>query len=672
MAIVYVSPVGLGNGSGSSAANAMAFSNLNQAVKAAGPGGSVLLLADHGNYNTSGTVSLTNGGTDAAPVTLMGVDSSGNPMDIQIFGTRAAYSSGMSAVGNDVFRLLGGANNLVFDGFDFHNVQTGFRFGADAHNITIQNMEADNVRWFINDVVSGTNTSATISGLTIRDVDVHGFSRSVITLRYDTNHVTIEDVFGDSQYENGDGLATGVLLDGTVHNVLIKDSTMMNCIASAATGSYWNGDGFTAEKGVHDLQFQNTRAIGNADGGYDLKASNVVMTDVYAEDNGRNFRLWGQNVQLVNPTGVDPHVRGGTSSQAQVWIGSGATVTIAGGNFVDAGSATRVVDSSGAVTLNAVNVWHASSGTLKSGTGISGLDTSLVHDVTAIGSYSTNGEAYLSSSTATPSATSTSVTGTSGNDVLAATSDANWTLQGLAGNDTLTGLAGNDRLVGGAGNDRLSGGAGDDRFEVKGTGDGFDDITGGTGTDRVVAMGNGTVIGLASVSGIEEISANGFASVSIAGTSGSDLFDFSNTTLTNISVIGGGAGNDTISGSAGADTISGGAGSDLLSGNAGKDLFLYSAASQSSVSAPDRILDFHSGEDRLDLSQIDAVSRQSGNQAFHFLGDAAFGHHAGDLRVDHSDPSVTKIMGDVNGDGVADFVISLSGNIALTPTDFIL
>jgi Ca2+-binding RTX toxin-like protein len=648
----------------------MAFNSLNQAIKAAGPGGTVMMLADKGDYKTSGTVSLSYGGTDAAPVTLKGVSSSGAAMDIQIQGTRAAYTKGMTQVGNDVFRLLSGANNLKFDGFDFHNVETGFRFGADAKNITIQNMEATNVRWFINDVVSGSNTSASVSGLTVRDVDVSGFSRSVITLRYNSNNVVIDGVVGDGKYYDGDGLATGVLLDGTVHNVTIKNSTMKNAIASAATGSYWNGDGFTAERGVYDLRLENTRAIGNADGGYDLKASNVVMTNTYSEDNGRNYRLWGQNVQLVNATGVDPHVRGGTSSQGQIWIGSGAKVTVKGGFFADSGSATRVFDSSGTLALSALTIWHAKGGTMTNGSGISGLATNLVYDLLASGKYSTNGETYLSG--ATTAAASPAATATSGADILTATSDAGVTISGLAGNDTINGGGGADRLIGGTGDDRIKAGAGDDRIEVSGTGQGYDTVDGGSGQDSIVAMADGTVIGLKSLTGIETISANGFSSVSINGSSYSDVLDFSNLNLSGISSIKGGSGDDTIRGSSGANTIFGDAGADVLTGNGGADVFAYSALGDSAGTSRDSITDFLHGTDHIDLSRLDASTAATGDQAFTFLGEGAFTKHAGELRVSHADPSITKVFADVNGDGTADFAIHLTGGVTLTSGDFVL
>ena len=114
-----------------------------------------MLLADQGVYNTTGPVQIFFGGSDGAPVTIKGVDSLGNAMDVQISGTRVpTYSTQMVATGNDVFTLVDGADNLVFDGFDFSNVGTAFRLGADISNITIQNMEADNIRRFVSNLQS--------------------------------------------------------------------------------------------------------------------------------------------------------------------------------------------------------------------------------------------------------------------------------------------------------------------------------------------------------------------------------------------------------------------------------------------------------------------------------------------------------------------------------------
>ena len=180
------------------------------------------------------------------------------------------------------------------------------------------------------------------------------------------------------------------------------------------------------------------------------------------------------------------------------------------------------------------------------------------------------------------------------------------------------------------------------------------------------------MIGLSSVVGIELITSNGFASVTIVGSSSADTFDFTNVTLTGIASISGSAGNDTILGSAQDDAISGGNGADTLTGNGGSDVFDFNAVSASTALASDRILDFTSGLDKIDLAGIDASTKSSGNQAFNFIGGAGFTHSAGQLRVDTSNPNTTVVLGDVNGDGVADFAIQLDGNHLLTASDFVL
>jgi RTX calcium-binding nonapeptide repeat (4 copies)/Cadherin domain len=133
-----------------------------------------------------------------------------------------------------------------------------------------------------------------------------------------------------------------------------------------------------------------------------------------------------------------------------------------------------------------------------------------------------------------------------------------------------------------------------------------------------------------------------------------------------------GGGEDIVDGGAGNDTISGGADADVLTGGAGADRFIYLLTSDSAVGAADIITDFsRSQTDRIDLSAIDARTNQSGNQAFAFIGSAAFSNVAGQLRFEQSNGN-TFVTGDVNGDGVADFGIQLSGLVSLVAADFVL
>lgn len=174
-------------------------------------------------------------------------------------------------------------------------------------------------------------------------------------------------------------------------------------------------------------------------------------------------------------------------------------------------------------------------------------------------------------------------TGTAGDDSFSASTADFWLLSGLDGDDRVTGNVLADTLIGGAGDDTLDGNDGDDLFHVTGSDDGFDSVIGGAGTDIIEATADGAVIGLRGLSGIEAITAAGFANVKISGSSDADALDFAAVALTGITLIDGGDGNDTIVGSAGDDVVVGGAGADLLSGGDGTDTLSYENASGVSV-----------------------------------------------------------------------------------------
>ncbi|WP_221939211.1 hypothetical protein, partial [Mycobacterium sp. KBS0706] len=69
---------------------------------------------------------------------------------------------------------------------------------------------------------------------------------------------------------------------------------------------------------------------------------------------------------------------------------------------------------------------------------------------------------------------------------------------------------------------------------------------------------------------------------------------------------------------------------------------------------------------------IDANTGVAGDQAFTFIGAGLFTGVAGQLRAVNNAPGVTTIAGDINGDGVSDFHIQLTGNLTLFAGDFVL
>jgi serralysin len=154
-------------------------------------------------------------------------------------------------------------------------------------------------------------------------------------------------------------------------------------------------------------------------------------------------------------------------------------------------------------------------------------------------------------------------------------------------------------------------------------------------------------------SGNDLISGNAGAN-SLQGNSGFDHLD-------------GRGGNDRLFGGSGNDTLYGAGGADTLYGNSGADTFRFRALSDSLPTRRDTIMDFKSGEDHINLRNIDANTKAAGNQAFTFIGKLGFTGAAGQLKF-----ASGLLSGDVNGDKIADFQVNIVGLTALAKSDFYL
>ena len=222
-------------------------------------------------------------------------------------------------------------------------------------------------------------------------------------------------------------------------------------------------------------------------------------------------------------------------------------------------------------------------------------------------------------------------------------------------NERITGTASGDLIIGGRGNDNLNGGGGSDLL-IGGTG--RDKLNGGDGRDRLIGGNGGDR--LVGGDGRDKLN-GGNGNDTLNGSAGRD-------------VLNGGENNDMLNGGSGNDTVTGAGGRDVLRGGGGADSFDFNKVTDSALgSQRDDIVDFSKADDVIDLSGIDARTGagNQGNQTFHFIGTSAFTGTKGELRALNSSAD-SIVVGDVNGDGNADFSILVEGVHNLQTGDFVL
>jgi Ca2+-binding RTX toxin-like protein len=254
-----------------------------------------------------------------------------------------------------------------------------------------------------------------------------------------------------------------------------------------------------------------------------------------------------------------------------------------------------------------------------------------------------------------------------------AETDGSFFIYGGRGVDTLTGGSKNDTFLFGSDNhfgasDVVNGGAGIDQLALRGS--------------YSLTFGAGQLIGIESIGLLSaqdtrygalgtsysynltmndtNVAAGVQMTVDGAKLRGTETLVFEGSAESDGSFrVFGGANGDIIAGSQNGDVLQGNGGADQLTGGGGADTFRYAKATDSVAGSADHILDFASGTDRIDLSKIDANTGLAGDQAFSWIGSAAFSGVEGQLRA-YQSGSDWFVEGDMNGDSVADLVIQVS------------
>jgi hypothetical protein len=132
-------------------------------------------------------------------------------------------------------------------------------------------------------------------------------------------------------------------------------------------------------------------------------------------------------------------------------------------------------------------------------------------------------------------------------------------------------------------------------------------------------------------------------------------------------VVQAGAGNDTINAGNGADVIWLGAGDDTIVFGRGGDM-------DNSLKAVDIYKDFEHGADKFDLALIDANETQPGDQAFAYVGNAAFAaNKPGQLRTSYDAAhDLTRVELNTDADAKVEYHYTVQGKHVFTALDFVV
>ncbi|MGL4963132.1 MAG: calcium-binding protein, partial [Inquilinus sp.] len=433
-----------------------------------------------------------------------------------------------------------------------------------------------------------------------------------------------------------------------------------------------------------------------------------AFADAISGDAGANVLDGGAGDDTLSGRGGADTLQGGAGIDTVSYIASAAGVTV----DLAAGTATGG-DAEGDTLIGIESLTGSAFADLLVGdAGANGLDGSAGNDILVGGAGADNLDGGAGTDTARYNTSGAAVTvdlgagtGSGGDAEGDHLANIEW-LGGSAFNDVLTGDAGINEIAGGGGDDTIAGAAGSDTLyggngtDVIEGGDGWDTLEGNDGDDQLNGGAAGDILrggaGADHLSGGADydtasywdsavgVTINLQTGVNTGGTAQGDTIDTDIETISGSNhddvMTGDALGNtflgfdgaDTLNGGGGGDILRGGGGADTLIGGAGNDLFSYTAVSDSTAAATDTIQDFQVGVDLISVREIDADgNRANGDTAFSFIGTGAFTGTAGELRVVTAG-SIQVVSADVDGDQVADFVINVTSDHALTAADFLL
>lgn len=324
---VYVTPAGAGAATGVDWDNAYPATQLQTAVNEL-PAGQTVHLGS-GTY-TNGNLIINSSGTEGAPKRIIGVDTGGG---LPLFQGVYVVDSQSGAA---FLRFPGAAHYWEIKNLRFRNYRyvldmslVGTTFDLRSH-LLFENLAMDSIE----DGVRIRNATQ----ITIKNCSAIRYTKKAFRIGFYTSFLTYDgcstDCNGGDDSFPARSIPVGFGGDDTDGNPLIHDITFIDCTSRnnrfhQAADEYWNGDGFSTERGTYNVRHIRCASFDNHDGGYDHKATNTTFQDCIALGNKIGFRHWAGGGVYENCVSAFNQKWGGTSSSEALWIsGNGGEVTV--------------------------------------------------------------------------------------------------------------------------------------------------------------------------------------------------------------------------------------------------------------------------------------------------------------------------------------------------------
>ncbi|WP_046772549.1 hypothetical protein [Jiangella alkaliphila] len=332
----YITPTGAGTRDGSSWANAFQgdrAGGLQRAWEATGPAST--LHVGSGTYTTPQTLIMSSGGQSVTALkTLTGVNTGGGlPTFVGDFSLANQVQRQLIEVPVGVSHWR--VRDLAVENYFYGIMARGQHVGVRIDNFDVTNSSDAIYLWGLPSGSSGDPATAS-HDIVITGGDYLNFTKSAVRFRNGNYLASVIDTRADAGgqanwlpgnfplgFRVGDsGQASNVI----EHDIVFQDVVSRNGYHEAGT-SYWNGDGFTAERRARNITYVRARAFDSTDGGFDDKSTNPAYIDTVAFGNKRNYRIWSSGgAQFFGAIGAYSIDRGGSGDSVGLWAGAGTAV----------------------------------------------------------------------------------------------------------------------------------------------------------------------------------------------------------------------------------------------------------------------------------------------------------------------------------------------------------